>query len=140
MAVEKNDGMFSGYLNPYIPIDQVLKNNYFYTGDIALYDHDKVFYIKGRAKNVILIAGTKVFPEEVEAAINDHEAVSESYVYAEKHSIFGATISADIVLKKSLPEETLRHSLKEKLPPNHWPHQIRFVDHITKTNTGKIKR
>lgn len=141
LGIRKNKGMFSGYLSPLKKIDEILSKDFFITGDIAYRDEHGSFYIKGRAKNVILVAGNKVFPAEIEQVINQINEIDESYVFGQKHPIFGQTIAVHFVSQnQNVDLKKLRHDVQSQLLRHQWPHQYTQVDVIQKTDTGKIKR
>jgi acyl-coenzyme A synthetase/AMP-(fatty) acid ligase len=107
------------------------------------------YYFQGRRDGMINIGGLKVYPEEVEAALNRHPQVRLSRVKAQKSSITGALVVADVVLKdQAIPEDEqaleLQQALiqycRESLAPHKAPAAIRFVSALAITEPGKLMR
>ncbi|HEY8934018.1 MAG TPA: class I adenylate-forming enzyme family protein [Cyclobacteriaceae bacterium] len=138
----KGPGMFDGYLSPPTTRDDVLKNGWFLTGDLATLSKDGLIEIKGRTKNVINVSGNKVFPNEVEEVINIYSHVINSKVYGQKHPLTGELVCADIMLSTNsdFDEEDLINHCRKVLSPFKIPQRINVVDHIEMTASGKIKR
>ncbi|NJM36374.1 MAG: acyl--CoA ligase, partial [Akkermansiaceae bacterium] len=85
----KGPGMFDAYLSPWQTLDEICVNGWFATGDLAVTDAAGRIYLKGRVKSVLNINGMKVFPEEVEAAIEKHPSVLRCRVKGQSHSVLG---------------------------------------------------
>jgi len=112
------------------------------TGDIVERRGDR-YYFLGRRSGVINVGGLKVYPEEVEAAINRHPAVRMSRVRPRKSSITGALVAADVVLKGTVDPIFTREILKicrDSLPPHKIPATIRFVPALEMAAAGKLAR
>ncbi len=138
----KGPGLFDGYLSPPTKREEVLTNGWFLTGDLASMQADGLVEIKGRTKNVINVLGNKVFPNEVEDAINLFDGIIESKVYGQKHSLMGEVVTADVVLKPktNFDAEILIQHCRQLLSPFKIPQRIHIVDHIEMTTSGKIRR
>jgi len=117
------------------------------TGDIVERRGDR-YYFLGRRKGVINFGGLKVFPEEVEAAINRHPAVRVSIVRPKRSSITGSLVSADVVLDGAT-DSTGRHDdvkreilqiCRDRLAPHKIPATIRFVPELEVAAAGKLAR
>jgi hypothetical protein len=115
------------------------------TGDVLELREDRYHFV-GRGDGMINVGGMKVYPEEVEAVINDHPEVEMSLVHTKKNPITGALVVADVVLK-SAPEaacsevriDILRHC-REALPSHKVPATINFVPALAVADTGKLIR
>ena len=134
----KGPGMFDAYLIPWQPRPEP----WFATGDLVEIK-DKTITMKGRRKSVINVAGMKVFPEEVEKILNNHPAIAESRVLAERHPALGSFPLAEIVVLENHTPPTLR-GIREFCGKNlagyKLPMQMRLVQKISRTASGKIKR
>jgi acyl-coenzyme A synthetase/AMP-(fatty) acid ligase len=104
-------------------------------------------YFAGRRGGIVNVGGLKVHPEEVEAALNRHQAVRMSLVKARPSPITGALVVADVVLADaSAPgnEPALKRDIvafcRAALPPHKVPAQIRFVPALAMLPTGKMAR
>jgi long-chain acyl-CoA synthetase len=138
----KGPGMFDGYLSPPTRRADVLHNGWFVTGDLACQTSEGFVEIKGREKSMISVSGNKVFPDEVEAVINGFEGIKQSRASGKQHPLFGEVVIADVVLNHGaeLDEEKLIHHCRTSLSAFKVPQQIRVVDSIEMTSSGKIKR
>ena len=115
------------------------------TGDMVERRGDR-YYFLGRKSGVINIAGLKVYPEEIEAVINEHRAVRMSIVRSRKNPIAGSLVSADVVLKESastdgadLKREILQ-VCRQRLAAHKVPATIRFVPALELDPAGKVSR
>lgn len=140
----RGPGFFDAYCSPFRSADHVLDNGWFDTGDMGSVDSDGFVYILGRCKDVINIAGMKVFPREVEQVLNEHPAVCESRVFSIDSTRQGETVAAEVVLCGTEPMITQRELCSYcrcRLAAYKIPETIRFVDCIAKTTvTSKIIR
>jgi len=141
----KGKGMFDAYYSPWCGRDQALTDGWFRTGDLGRIDSDGFLFLAGRTDDVINFAGMKIFPDEVESVLNQHPLVRESLVYPTSHLQYGELPSADIVLRDpaaaaGLDATEIRRFCYRFLAPYKVPKQFRFVPHLAKTASGKIKR
>lgn len=111
------------------------------TGDVAKMDKEGFFRIVDRLKDMILISGFNVYPNEIEAIIMGHKGVFEVGVVGEPNPKSGEIIKAVIVKKDpSLTEESVLAHCRENLTPYKVPKIIEFRAELPKTNVGKILR
>ncbi|MGE5329712.1 MAG: AMP-dependent synthetase/ligase [Deltaproteobacteria bacterium] len=157
--VTKGPNVMLGYYKNEEATTKVLKDGWFYTGDLGYFDKDGFLHITGRKKNVIVLKnGKNVFPEELETILNKSPYIKESMVW-EKHEDNGdVKLCATVVVNndyienkfssKLLTEEELHslieHEIKEvnkKMPIYKYIREftIKQTDFI-KTTTQKIKR
>ncbi len=116
-------------------------DGWFKTGDVAKMDASGYFRIIDRIKDMILVSGFNVFPNEVEAIIAGHEGVLEVGVIGEHDEICGEIVKAVIVKKDpSLTKEDVIKHCKESLTGYKVPKIIEFRSELPKTNVGKILR
>ena len=114
-------------------------------GDWAYVDEDGFWYVRGRADDTIKVAGRRIGPAEIEAALIEHEAVREAAAIGVPHEIKGEGIMTFVVLKPGHePSEELRAALREQvgavLGKVDRPEDVRFVDDLPKTRSAKIVR
>ena len=118
---------------------------YYVTGDIGRVDGDGYFYFVSRDDDVIIMAGYRIGPLEVEAVILAHPAVSECAVVAVPDEIRGEVLAAAIVLapgfqpSQSLSEE-IKQKVKNEFAAHAYPREVHFVDMLPKTPSGKVRR
>jgi len=112
----KGDNVMLGYYNePELTSDVFTRDGWFKTGDLGVFDKDGYLYIKGRLKNMILgPSGENIYPEEIEAVINNMDYVSESLVYELKGKLI-----AKVHLNYDELEKKYAHIREEALNLHH---------------------
>jgi acyl-coenzyme A synthetase/AMP-(fatty) acid ligase len=115
------------------------------TGDRVREDEDGYLWFDGRTDDVIISAGYRIGPFEVESALVSHPAVEEAAAVAAPDDERGTVVRAVIVLRDgyigSAPlKRDLQDHVKSETAPYKYPRQIEFVDELPKTPSGKIKR
>ncbi|OHB92516.1 MAG: acetate--CoA ligase [Planctomycetes bacterium RIFCSPLOWO2_12_FULL_50_35] len=115
------------------------------TGDTAHMDKDGYFWFIGRADDVIMTAGHRVGPFEVESALVEHKAVAEAGVIGKPDPERGQIIKAFLVLREGFsPSDELKDDIKEfikhRLSAHAYPREIQFCESVPKTRSGKIMR
>jgi len=140
----RGPGCLDAYLSPWRSRAAILDGEgWFATGDIAEIDAGGFVTLLGRTSTAISIAGMKFFPDEVEAVLNTHSAVHRSRVLARPHPDFGMVPVAEVVIKNPHEPPSRLDLLKlcrAALSAHKVPVEIRFVDDIPLTPSGKIKR
>src|SRR6476620_7263181 len=117
----------------------------FHTKDAARRDEDGYVWYEGRADDVIISAGYRTGPFEVESACLEHTAVREAAAVASPDELRGHIVKAFIVLAEqydpsdALAEE-IRRFVRKRLSAYAYPRKIEFVNDLPKTLTGKIRR
>ncbi len=138
----RGPGMFSGYLNPPRSRAEILQDGWFLTGDVAHRDSGGRIVLDGRTTSVIHVAGHKVFPEEVAAALDQHPAVWRSRVFARPHPQWGEAIHAEVQLRPgqlaATPEEIIAFS-RRRLSSHKVPATLAIVAEISTTASGKVR-
>jgi acyl-coenzyme A synthetase/AMP-(fatty) acid ligase len=122
-----------------------IRGDWYITGDRAYKDEDGYFWFVGRADDVIISAGYRIGPFEVESALKEHPAVAESAVVASPDEMRGEIVKAYVILAPSYtasPElaTELQEYVKRVTAPYKYPREIEFVDTLPKTISGKIRR
>ncbi|MCB0662953.1 MAG: acyl--CoA ligase [Saprospiraceae bacterium] len=95
----KGPGMLDGYLFPPRVREEILNDGWFMTGDLASKTPDGLITVEGRKKSMINVSGNKVFPEEVEAILQEMEPIQLARVSGFQHRFLGETVQAEVVLK-----------------------------------------
>jgi acetyl-CoA synthetase/medium-chain acyl-CoA synthetase len=121
------------------------RGEWYLTGDRARRDQDGYLWFVGRADDVIISAGYRIGPFEVESALLEHPAVLESAVVASPDPVRGEIVKAFVVLRPGqAPGDDLVRALQEHVKrvtaPYKYPRAIEFVDALPKTVSGKIRR
>lgn len=138
---------FRGYWNDEKKTqDKFLGNGRYCTaGDTVSMDEDGFFYFSGRSDDIILCAGYRIGPFEVESALIRHPDVAEAAVVGKPDELRGETIKAYVALKPGVVEsdqlaDDLKMFVKKHLAAHQYPREIDFVDQLPKTPSGKIQR
>lgn len=117
------------------------KDGWLATGDIGYMDEKGFFYIVDRKKDMILVSGFNVFPNEVEEVVALHPKVVEVAAVGVPHEVSGELVKIFVVAKdKSLTEKELIKHCRHHLTGYKVPKLIEFRDELPKTNVGKILR
>jgi len=121
------------------------RGEWYVTGDRASADDDGYLWFVGRADDVIISAGYRIGPFEVESALLEHRAVLESAVVAAPDAVRGSIVKAYVVLRPGVdPSGALARELQEHVKavtaPYKYPRQVEFVASLPKTVSGKIRR
>jgi long-chain acyl-CoA synthetase len=113
-----------------------------HTGDIGSFDSKGRLALAGRKSDLIKTAGERVFPGELESVLDKHPAIRESAVFGVPERILGEKIIACVVLETgaSVEADELRTYCLQFLPLVRTPREIRFLDGLPKTESGKIDR
>ena len=157
--VVKGPNIMIEYYNDKKATKEVLKDGWFYTGDLAKIDEDGYIFICGRKKSVIVLKnGKNIFPEEMESLVNKIEGVKESFIFGKQQSEDKEDIKINVkiiydrdIMKeayKAETEEEIRKVLADKIKdinkimPKY--KAIRGIiiseEPLIKTTTNKIKR
>ncbi|MFZ0389953.1 MAG: acetate--CoA ligase [Calditrichia bacterium] len=121
------------------------KQGWYKAGDSARIDEDGYIWVIGRIDDVIKVSGYRLGTAEIESALVSHPKVAEAAAIALPHELKGNAIHAFIILKaglkgdKALGEELKEH-VSHEMGPIARPEEIRFVESLPKTRSGKIMR
>ncbi len=137
----KGPQVMVGYLNRPEETAQIMKDGWFSTGDIAVMDSDGFFRIVDRKKDMILVSGFNVYPNEIEDVIAAHPKVLEVAAVGVPHEASGEQVKLFVVRKDpSLTEKELIQYARENLTGYKVPKLVEFRDELPKSNVGKILR
>ena len=131
-----------GYYKNKEATDNVMKNGWFHSGDLAVMYPNGYIQIKDRSKDIIISGGENISSVEVENIIAKHEAVSLVAVVAKPDKKWGETPCAFIELidsNKTVNEEDIINYCKEKMAGFKRPKHVIFGE-LPKTSTGKIQK
>ncbi|MDO6459290.1 AMP-binding protein [Granulosicoccaceae sp. 1_MG-2023] len=134
--------VMKGYWNrPEATAEAIDKDGWLHTGDIAIMDEQGFFRIVDRLKDMVLVSGFNVYPNEVEDVIAMHPGVLEVGVIGVPDDKSGEAVKAVIVRKDpALTEADIHAHCKENLTGYKCPRYVEFADELPKTNVGKILR
>jgi long-chain acyl-CoA synthetase len=136
----KGPGVMSGYWNRPEETALALRNGWLHSGDTGAMDEEGYIFIVDRVKDMINVAGFKVWPAEVEQSLYKHPAVKEIAVYGVPDPEKGEKVKAAVVLKDGVTctKEEIIAYCKEKMANYKIPHSVDFVGELPKSATGKI--
>lgn len=145
IAPERPVGLFQEYIGDKLEMAAAFRGDWYYTRDRGYKDEDGYFWFVGREDDVIISAGYRIGPFEVESALIKHPAVKEAAVVASPDEVRGEVVKAFIVLTQDyVPSEELvkeiQDFVKRETAPYKYPRKIEFVEELPKTISGKIKR
>jgi acetyl-CoA synthetase len=134
-----------GYWNRPEDSREVFGGEWFHTRDAARADEDGYFWYEGRADDVIISAGYRIGPFEVESACLEHPAVAEAAVVASPDERRGHVVKAFVVAAAGHdPSPALAAEIQAFVRDHHsayaYPRRVEFVTELPKTLTGKIRR
>jgi acyl-coenzyme A synthetase/AMP-(fatty) acid ligase len=138
-------GLFREYWLDPQRTSEVFHDGWYYTGDKATKDVDGYFWFVGRADDVILSAGYRIGPFEVESALLEHSACVEAAVIGKPDPQRGAIVKAYVVLAEGYQGDDalvaqLQAHVKSVTAPYKYPREIAFESELPKTVSGKIRR
>jgi long-chain acyl-CoA synthetase len=137
----KGPQVMQGYWQRPDETARVLTDGWLSTGDIARMDEDGYVYIVDRKKDMILVSGFNVYPNEVEAVIATHPGVADTAVVGVPDDETGEVVVAFVTRKDpSVTEDQIRQHAKQSLTNYKVPRLVVFKDDLPKTNVGKVLR
>ncbi len=137
----KGPQVMKGYYNKPEETDKVLRDGWFSTGDIGLMEADGYFKIVDRKKDMILVSGFNVYPNEIEEVAVSYPKVLEAAAIGVPDEKSGEHVKLFVVKKDaSLTVDELLEFMKKNLTHYKHPREVEFRDDLPKTNVGKILR
>jgi acetyl-CoA synthetase/medium-chain acyl-CoA synthetase len=145
VAPERPVGIFKEYWRNPEATAVSRRGDWYVTGDRAYVDADGYFWFVGRADDVIISAGYRIGPFEVESALIEHPAVAEAAVVGKGDPMRGTIVKAFCILAPGYEaSDQLASELQEHVrtvtAPYKYPREIEFVSELPKTISGKIRR
>ncbi len=142
---ERPVGLFEEYWRNPEATAASRRGDWYVTGDRAYVDADGYFWFVGRSDDVIISAGYRIGPFEVESALVEHPAVAEAAVVGKGDPMRGTIVKAFVILapghqgSDALSAELQEHC-KQATAPYKYPREVEFVTELPKTISGKIRR
>jgi long-chain acyl-CoA synthetase len=139
--IARGPQVMAGYWKRPDETAKTIKDGWLYTGDVAVMDNEGYFKIVDRKKDMILVSGFNVYPNEVEDCIAKHPEVVEVAVIGIPDGASGEAVKAYVVPRNpSLTQESLKTHCKELLTAYKVPRYVEFRTELPKTPIGKILR
>jgi len=136
---------FLGYLGEEDAASAAAQSTPWHTGDRVLQDDDGYLFFEGRTDDVIISAGYRIGPFEVESALVAHPAVAEAAVVAAPDEERGSVVRAVVVVREGHEPgpalaRALQDHVKDLTAPYKYPRIVDFADELPKTTSGKVRR
>lgn len=143
--VMRGPQIMMGYWKEPQATNAVLRDGWYFSGDIVRRDADGFYYVLDRSKEMIKYKGFPVAPAEVEAVLLEHAAVRDCGVVAKPDAEAGEIPCAFVVLREGFAgsdtlDKQLRDFVADRLAHHKQPREIHFVDAVPRTPSGKILR
>ncbi|MGB6824940.1 AMP-binding protein [Psychrobacter sp.] len=124
---------------------QAFVDDYYLTGDVVERHSDGSYWFSGRDDDIIITAGYRVGPTDVENTVLEHEAVAESAAVGVPDEVRGHTIKSYVVLKDGIEgseqiAKEIQELVRKRLSTHAYPREVEFVTELPKTPSGKIQR
>jgi len=138
----KGPQIMKGYYNKPEETEKVLKDGWFFSGDIGKFDEDGYLSIVDRKKDMIIAGGYNIYPVELDNILFDHPKILEACTIGVPDEYRGETVKAFIVPKKGeqLTKEEVISYCKKNMAAYKVPKQFEFVEELPKSAVGKILR
>lgn len=138
--VVKGPQVMKGYWQRDGETSKVMINGWFKTGDMGLIQSNGNVKIVDRLKDMIIVSGFNVFPNEVEDVLSEHPAVMEAAVVGEADEKTGEAVKAFVTVNESVTQDELREYCREHLTNYKVPKHIEVLEELPKSTVGKILR
>ena len=124
---------------------QAFVDDYYLTGDVVERHSDGSYWFSGRDDDIIITAGYRVGPTDVENTVLEHDAVAESAAVGVPDEVRGHTIKSYVVLKDGIVgseqiAKEIQELVRKRLSTHAYPREVEFVAELPKTPSGKIQR
>lgn len=136
----RSQSMMLGYFNDPVATRDAFQDGWYRTGDLARMDRDGYLFIVDRARDAIVTGGENVYSKEVEDVISAYPGIVEVAVVGRPHPDWGETIVALVVANGSLDCDALTEFCAARLARYKVPREIRCLDRLPRTPTGKIMK
>ena len=138
--VAKGPQVMKGYWNMPAETQKVISNGYFKTGDIGKILDTGAIKIVDRLKDMIIVSGFNVYPNEVEEVLTRHENIVEAAVVGQPDDRSGESVCAYIAVNKALSTQDIITHCRQELTAYKVPKQVFILDELPKSTVGKILR
>lgn len=138
----RGPSVLKGYYQRPEATAEAIRDGWFHTGDAAYLDDEGYVYLRGRKKELIIVAGENVYPIEVENALCAHDSVQEAAVFGREDAAFGEIVHAAVVLRpgEKATERELRAFTMERLAAFKVPRTVRIMDRLPRNPSGKVMK
>jgi fatty-acyl-CoA synthase len=134
----RGPNVFQGYWRNPDATAAVFRDDWLLTGDIAECDDEGDYWIRGRLKEMVVSGGENVYPAEIEAVLQLHEAVVEAAVVGVPDERWGEVCSAFVVCRAPVSDGELRDFCRARLASFKVPKSFQLVDELPRNAVGKV--
>ncbi|MCC5830839.1 MAG: acyl--CoA ligase [Phycisphaeraceae bacterium] len=133
---------FQGYFGQEEATQQAMRGGYFHTGDVGYLDEAGRLYLCGRMKDIVIVGGTNVHPEDVEAVLLEHPDIRECAVIGVEDEYFGEAILAVVAPcpGRTIQPASLRRFCAGKLADYQQPMAYEVVEELPRNELGKLAK
>lgn len=141
-VVVRGDNVMVGYLNRPEETAKTIVDGWLHTGDVGYLDENGFLFLVDRIKDMIIRGGENLYPSEIEAALNTHDAVTESAVVGLPHEVLGEVPVAYVTNAdpSSVDKDALMDRIRPKLAKVKWPVHITVVEDLPRNPVGKVDK
>jgi len=136
----RGPGVMSGYWNNSTATANALRDGWFYTGDLGLFDDERFVFVMDRKKDMIISGGENIYSWEVEEALRSHAAVGEAAVIGVPDPEWGESVKAFVVTRSVVSADDLIAHCRANIASYKKPKSIEFVDALPRLFNGKIDK
>ncbi len=136
----KGPSIVKGYYNRPEATAEAIVDGWLHTGDNAMMDEDGFIFLRGRATEMIIVAGENVYPVEVENVLTRHAAVLEAAAIGMPHPVLGQVVKAVVVRQPGaeLTEREIKRHCTERLASFKVPQVVEFREALPRNPSGKV--
>lgn len=134
----RGDLLMSGYFRNEPLTQSVLRNGWFYTGDIARKDESNRYWIIGREKNIIIRGGLNIHPEEITEVIQRHPKVQEAITVGLPDPVWGEVVASLVVVSDETDAQSLQTFCSSHLEPRKVPSRLKLIKSLPRGRSGKV--
>jgi long-chain acyl-CoA synthetase len=138
----KGPQVMKGYYKRPEETGKVLRDGWFFTGDIGSFDEDGYLRVVDRKKDMIIAGGYNIYPVEIDNVFMEHPKILHACAVGVPHEYRGETVKAFVLLNKgeTMTEEELILHCREKLAAYKVPKSVEFVEELPLSTVGKVLR
>lgn len=137
----RGPSIFAGYYRrPEATAEALEPDGWLHTGDRAFIDEDGFVFLRGRTKEMIIVAGENVYPVEVENVLTRHPEIREAAAVGVEHPVLGEVVKAVVVPRPGakISESDVRRWCSERLASYKVPQRVEFRDELPRNPSGKV--
>ncbi|SIS40299.1 fatty acid--CoA ligase [Salimicrobium flavidum] len=140
--IVRGPSMMKGYYKRPEATEKVIRDGWYYSGDIGMMDEEGFLWVRDRVKDMIISGGENIYSREVEDALNDHPAVEDAAVVGEPDVKWGEQVVAFIVKKEQVTGEEIDEFLLSgnSLSRYKRPRRYEFVEELPRNASGKLQK